>query len=274
LWGKLELGLVLAILIAKLCLTPVILGLGIPAGLIGPVLFIGALTGSAMGIIGGLLVEESTSHIGLYAMLGMGSMMAAVLNAPLAALAALLELTYNPNIIFPAMIAIVIGNLLVRYSVKTPSIFLASLQAQGLDYRQEPIAQALSRASVASLMSRDFKHCEDTISRAQAQQLIEQKVNWLALTHTAKPVLLSSLDLAHFYNRHVDLPDALIELQRIPAERHEVHRISERSTLYEAFNLFSKKQVSILCVHDRKGVIVGLISKSQVVDYYSQKQHM
>ena len=53
-------------------------------------------------------------------MLGMG----ATLQAPLAALLALLELTGNQNIIFPGMLAIVSANLAARELFKSDSLFL------------------------------------------------------------------------------------------------------------------------------------------------------
>lgn len=47
-------------------------------------------------------------------MVGMAAMMAAMLNAPLAALLAILELTYNPNVLFPGMMMIVVATLISR----------------------------------------------------------------------------------------------------------------------------------------------------------------
>jgi H+/Cl- antiporter ClcA len=62
----------------------------------------------------------------------MGAMMGATLNAPLAALTALLELTYNHHIILPAMLAIVAAGLTSGQLFGTSSIFLHMLQMRGL----------------------------------------------------------------------------------------------------------------------------------------------
>lgn len=270
--GSLELQLLVGLLLAKLIVTPIILGLGIPAGLIGPTLFIGALIGSIFGQVGTHLADSNVSHIGLYAMLGMGAMMAAVLNAPLAALVALLELTGNPNIIFPGMIAIVISNLTVRYFFNLPSIFLSSLQAQGLDYRQEPLAQALSRAAVGSLMERNFVSTPSSLQASTASQLLSEQPVWILVDENS--------DTPSFVMPPKELQDYLarkeekqtIDLLEMPAERFDVTTISFRATLHEALQMMNERQVSLLCVQSNQGDILGMLTRAQIEYYYTHKQ--
>jgi len=65
------------LLVLKLILSSDFIGLGIPGGLIGPTLIIGATAGAAIGIIGNYFLPDLSSPIGFYAM------MAATLKAPL-----------------------------------------------------------------------------------------------------------------------------------------------------------------------------------------------
>ena len=88
----------LILLAAKLFATCFALGLGIPAGLIGPSLFIGAVCGAIMGLIAQEMWPGSVSEPGVYALIGMGAMMSASLHAPVAAIIAILELSYSPHI--------------------------------------------------------------------------------------------------------------------------------------------------------------------------------
>lgn len=83
--NQLPFWLLLGAGIAKLLITSVTLGLGMPSGVIGPTLFMGATLGGAMGLIGAQILPDMASSVGFYAMLGMGAMMGAVLQAPLAA---------------------------------------------------------------------------------------------------------------------------------------------------------------------------------------------
>jgi CIC family chloride channel protein len=272
--GNLELSVLLAILIAKVILTPVILGLGIPAGLIGPSLFIGAVAGAALGITGNLLVDISVSHIGMYAMLGMGAMMAAVLNAPLAALIALLELTHNHNIIFPGMIAIVCANLTTRYLFNTPSAFLATLQAQGLDYRLEPMAQILTRVSVAKAMAKNLSIVENHISLTDAQKMNNQQTMWVVIRNNHKlTTLFPAVNLNNFLERDLVTAQELIDLDRIPAQRFTVHCINVRATLHEALQKMNNQDIDVLCVLDHKDQLLGVLSRTQIEHYYNTKQY-
>ena len=272
--GNLELNVLLAILVAKVILTPVILGLGIPAGLIGPSLFIGAVAGAVLGIAGNLLVDISISHVGMYAMLGMGAMMAAVLNAPLAALIALLELTHNHNIIFPGMIAIVCANLTTRYVFKTPSAFLATLQAQGLDYRLEPMAQILTRVSVAKAMTKNFKIVETQISLTDAQQINNQQTMWVVIRNDDKlTTLFLAVNLNNFLERDLITAQELIDLDRIPAQRFAIHSINVRATLHEALQKMNNQDIDVLCVFDHKDHLLGVLSRTQIEHYYNTKQY-
>jgi len=150
--GELALTLLALIIVAKLLATTAGLGLGFPGGLIGPTVFLGALIGSGFGI---LHDGASSSTIGLFALLGMGAMMSATLNAPLAALTAIIELSANPAIILPGMTAIVIANLTCGQLFGRQSIYLILLQNQGIQYHIDPVSQHLRRTRASSLMSGD-----------------------------------------------------------------------------------------------------------------------
>ena len=99
--GTILVWTIVLIAFAKLLVTPIVVALGIPGGLIGPSLFIGACCGFVLGTMAQNLFPELEINLSVYVLLGMTGMMAAVINAPLAALVAILELSNNVNIIFP-----------------------------------------------------------------------------------------------------------------------------------------------------------------------------
>jgi CIC family chloride channel protein len=121
--GEGDLELVLALMLAKLLATGTAVGMRVPGGLIGPTLFIGGAAGSALGLLFPLLEPFDTASPAFYATVGMVAMMGAALRAPLAALTALLELTGNPNIILPGMIAVASAELLNRLVLGKESVF-------------------------------------------------------------------------------------------------------------------------------------------------------
>jgi len=142
-YGRVELALVgaapiamLAVVgIAKLFVSALVYGLRVPVGVIGPTLVVGACAGAAFGAIVRLLAPSLASDVGIYVMLGMGAMMAAVLQAPLAALIAVVELTGTPNVTLPAMLAIVVATITASALFKQRSVFRATLEARGLTDR-------------------------------------------------------------------------------------------------------------------------------------------
>lgn len=102
------------------------MGLGLPVGLIGPTFVIGAAVGGVLGYFGNYFQPTEATSVGFYAMLGMSAMMAAVLQAPLAALMAVMELTANPNVVLPAMVTIVVATLVTGVVFKQKSVFLST----------------------------------------------------------------------------------------------------------------------------------------------------
>ena len=265
----------LGLLLAKWLLTPVIIALGIPAGLIAPSLFIGASAGALLGAIGnqlGLVINT-----GLYAMLGMGAMMAALLNAPLAALLAILELTHNTEIILPGMLAIVTANLTTRYGFNLPSIFHASLQAQGMDLRQAPLTQVLSRAAVGSLMQRNFVETDSQIGLASVGNLLATSPQWLLVREGKNYHLLPPADLKTWLDSEISGqagPDQPINLLDIPAQRQDVKPLLYRATLKEALDLMLQHQLDYLLVVSNRQTPMGLISREQIESYYNHKQSL
>ena len=263
--GELALGLLIGLAVTKLIVTPVTLGLGIPGGLIGPSFMVGALAGGALGLIGALIANEPVAHVGFYAMLGMGAMMGALLNAPLAALIALLELTGNPNIILPGMIAIVVSNLTVRYLFGLPSVFVSSLQALGLDYHYQPITQAMSGIAVSSMITRDFLSVPQVLDRNTAKALHLEGKNWL-LIDGEKRFLLDPSDLLTYLARQPD--QATIDLAIIPAQHRELLEISYRATLSEALDLMNETELDAVIVTDLNQRVLGILTRDQIEQSY------
>jgi len=275
--GNAGLTLLAGLHYAKWLLTPIVLGLGIPGGLIAPTLYIGAVSGAAFALLIAPYTGESHSGVGFYAMLGMGAMMGAVLNAPLAALIALLELTGNPNIIFPGMLTIVVASTTPRFFFNQPSIFLSSLKAQGLDYRQEPLTQALSRLGVASVMNTSFVRCDQVIGCESAIKVLEQRPEWLVLEDSQgiPRYILLPADLQHFIDRRSERhgfdPQLEPDLREIPAIRKDIASLGINATLKEALDRMNSERLDALWIQNYSKEITGTLTREQVEQFYTQK---
>jgi H+/Cl- antiporter ClcA len=139
-----EYGVIAVALIAavKLVATAACVGARVPAGLIGPTLVMGAALGGVFGTLGTTLVSGGTSTSAFYAMLGMAAVMGATLRAPMSALVAVLELTGNPHVILPGILAIVTASLTARHVFGCDSVF--AIQLRDLEAAcREPLRRAM-----------------------------------------------------------------------------------------------------------------------------------
>jgi len=266
--GDMGLLALLVVAAAKLLASALSAGTGNPGGLIGPSLFIGATAGAAAGIAGEAL-PMAVSNANLYAMLGMGAMMGAMLQAPLAALLALLELTGNPNIIMPAMLAIVSANLAARELFGAESILHLQMREQGLRYGADPIAQSLNRVGVAAVMSRDFVTAEAVVDRQQAAELLAGTPRWILVRRDQNRLLLPAADLA----RYLEAADeARIDLTEIPGHRRRLAGVHPQATLQEALRVLEASGAEALCVERPIAPMVtrqfGVLTRSQIESAY------
>jgi CIC family chloride channel protein len=87
---------------------------GTPGGLFAPTLFIGAMLGGAVCAIERQIAPGITGPIGAYALVGMGTLFAGILRAPMTSVFMIVEVSGNYSIILPVMISNTIAYLLSR----------------------------------------------------------------------------------------------------------------------------------------------------------------
>src|SRR5205814_10383744 len=104
------LGFLVIIKVVATCLT---LSSGGSGGIIAPSLFLGATAG---GLLGAVLMRLHFVAVQpeVYAMVGMGAVLAAVVHAPLASILILSDLTHDYKIVLPGMLAIIIATGVAR----------------------------------------------------------------------------------------------------------------------------------------------------------------
>lgn len=273
--GELGLALLLGICAAKLLATAVGLGLGLPGGLIGPTLVIGALGGGAMGIIADTWLQGDLGTPAFYALIGMGTMMGATLQAPLAALTAMLELTANPHIILPGMLALITAGLISRELFGKESVYLVLLKVRGKDYRGNPLTQALRRIGVASVMERKFQTLQRSVDKESIMAALATEPRWILILDNKTPLaLMPAADLA---NHVAERPGgATFQLTEIPAQRREVTAIDFQATLEEACSVLDASSAEALfvtrCTVPGIDRIYGVLTRRDIEQSYSVPQ--
>lgn len=287
--GELTIALLLGITLAKIVATSISIGLGMPGGLIGPQLFIGACIGGLIGAVGFLFFPETIDNQAVYVLLGMAAMMGSVLNAPLAALTAVLELTFSPSIIFPSMLTIVISCMTTRLLLKREGIFVEQLKQQGTALNNGPMQQVLGTVGVRNAMTTAFVQTNVKISLEQAKRLLHNKPVWIVIDDDQddiEPILLRASDLALATSQpsqaqgvieepldEIDL-NQTINLLEIPGQRLDLISIHELASLLEAKQSIDASNAEALMVVPQiqtstKTKILGIITRETVNNYYN-----
>src|SRR5207253_3491015 len=78
---------------------------GTPGGMFAPTLFIGAMMGGAVGGVEHHFFPRLTGSVGAYALVGMGTLFAGFLRAPMTSVFMVLEVSGNYSIIVPVMVS-------------------------------------------------------------------------------------------------------------------------------------------------------------------------
>lgn len=268
--GELGLSLLVILVFAKILATAVSIGLGIPGGTIGPALFIGAAVGGIIAPLPGLVFEGQVSDPGVYALIGMGAVMGAALQAPLAALTAVIELTHNPEIIMPGMLAIVIASLVNSELFGKSSMFHTLLEATGLNFHTDPVMQSLRRTGAASFMNRNFVQVGPNLSRDSAKLIFDQNPEWILIKGgEGEMALMPGVDLLR--NLEQQQEDEL-DLFSIPATRYELAPLPMQATLQEALERLDGSSAEALYIEwfDQAHYwrIQGILTRPQIESAY------
>ena len=263
--GNLALTFLLILLVLKLLVTATSLGLGLPGGVIGASLMLGGIAGAVMGIMGEQVVPGTISTPAFYVLIGMCAMMGATLQAPLAALMALLELSNNPGIILPAMLIIVVANVTSSEIFKTRSIFQNNLGQKKSGFSPE-LSRFLNRFGVSTVTNFNFVVLPPDADKAMVEAALEKNPEWLVIDYPGENKGIISQGAVT-----MALENPEFTLQKLE-QAQEVTPVSMQATLLEALQTLDEKERAFGYVTrpDKGGEpgISGVISQDAIISFY------
>ena len=274
--GQLSFYLLGAILLAKLVATAVSGGLGIPGGMIGPTLLIGAMLGGCIGTIASVITPESGANPAFYVLLGMGAMMAAVINAPLTALITVFELTHNPNTIFPTMLIIVVSVIATRQLFNCQGIFIDVLTSNGVTIKGGPLRQALNRVGVRSVMDTDFLHSSNKTTLGDLRKQLKEQPRWLVVDQPeSEAYLVAAADVFSYLEERTETDDHQLEILELPGRKWQLKAIHQQASLLEAQEVFNELKSDALYVERRTSIllspVIGIITQEHIDNFYQTR---
>lgn len=280
-----QIGVLLSLLLAKFLMTTFALGLGIPGGIVGPIIGIGAISGA----LGGAIVMQILpgEHLGNdFILMGMAGFMAASLNAPIAALLAVVELSGQLEIILPAMIVITVASIISGQLFNNRSIFTMQLDVQGLLYRKPPIEKTLQKIGVLGLMITNIEHTKNATLKTIAGLMMTSESKIPVVNKTTRKIMKNNKAQEEVnyhwaeFNENIDLvktrqiSDASSRINESAYQLeekivlHKLIQLSHQATLAEAY---------LALVHDRSGGvyiyredindIIGIVTFEQIRQY-------
>lgn len=171
--GDFGLGLLLALVVAKIIAVSITIGSGGSGGVFAPSLFIGAMLGSAFGTAANSLFPGVTAPAGAYGLVGMAAVFAGAARAPITSVIILFELTGDYRIILPLMLAVVLSTL-VSEALSRDTIYTLKLRRRGIDLRAGRDVDLMRATSVAQAMTTRVPTAGRDVSLAEAADILSQ----------------------------------------------------------------------------------------------------
>jgi CIC family chloride channel protein len=129
--GGLVFRTLLMLCFVKLVATVISYCSGNAGGIFAPSLFIGAMAGGAVGTLVGRVAPFPTGEPGAYALVGMGTLFAGIIRAPMTSVFMIFEITQDYQIIVPLMVANLLSFVISRRFQPVP-VYEALLRQDGI----------------------------------------------------------------------------------------------------------------------------------------------
>ena len=216
--GGFDLTLLILLAVAKGTATVACLGSGFGGGIFSPSLVLGALVGSAYGLVAVGFFPDLGSSTSVYALLAMAAVAACTLGAPISTIIMVFELTADYGITFALMVTVSIASLLCR-QLHWHSFFSWQLLRRGINLYERHDQQVLARRSVSEVMR------SEVVTVGLGADLDHLKSMFL---HRHLPIFVVDEDGRLVGTIHFeDLADAAFEpdQEKAPTARDLVHRL-------------------------------------------------
>ena len=269
--GDLFWGLAFVLIFLKIFCTSVTLGSGGLGGIFAPSLFIGAMLGSAYGTMVHAINPGFTASPETYALVGMGAVAGAVMQAPLTNILMLFELTNDYTIILPIMITCIVSAYTFRAFDKN-SIYIQKLLKEGTNIQHGREVSILNAIKVNDVLSKDVTMIPEGMPFRKILETVSYSKNFYF------PVVNSEGEMTGILSFHMiremifeeDLGDLVVAND---LKVSSVMTLTPENNLNEAMELFAKLDVEQLPVvrHSDPKRVIGMVNRGEVVAAYNRE---
>jgi CIC family chloride channel protein len=257
--GRLTIGVVAALALAKLFAWWIALGSGTSGGTLAPILLIGGAAGTLAARAAGQVMPGLGVPTSVMALVAMAATFAAATRAPFASMVFLFELTREYTIILPLMIGTVAA-VLVYDALMEESLLTLKLARRGLRIRSEYHLDPMRTTLVRDVMTADVR----TLPRSAT--VGEARTMFLTSGHGAYPLVDRERRVAGIVTRgdllRSQAPDPT-PVQEISSS--DVVTVDPSAQLLDVVALMLEEGVEHVPVVDGTGAILGICTRTDLL---------
>jgi len=267
----LPLLLILGMLFAKLMATVAAVGSGMVGGIFTPTLFLGGSAGAAFG----LLLQSADYAVGLpthvFALVGMGAVLAATVHSPLLAMIMIFEISQNYSMMPPLMLSCVLASTVARY-LHPGSVYTAAVAERGVESIDDDTTLGASHQNrIGDIMRPPVPPIRvNTALPDIAAQFLKHTFNYLPVINEKEHLvgLVALHDVKDHLHRGESLRSVIASELMIPVPQV----LTPNQPVIDALpSLLKSDQRNIPVVNDlRERKMVGAVSKSEALGLLSE----
>jgi CIC family chloride channel protein len=261
----------LGLFVAKWTATLASVGSGTIGGVLTPTLFLGASLGSLLATVlhaGGLARALPT---GAFALVGMGSVLAATTHAPLVAMILVFEISLNYSLMPPLMLACAVATLVARH-LHRDSVYTESLRIEGLSAERETArVGAATEKTVGDFMREPVPPVRETAGLQDvADRFLSSPNNFLPVVDQDQRLIgiVALHDLKEYLNSRHEIRGVIaFDVMRPPPEC-----LTPSQRLVDAFPiLLASEQRNVPVVNSQEGRrLIGAVARAEVLGLFSE----
>jgi hypothetical protein len=200
--------------------------------------------------------------------------MGAVLNAPLAAILAVMELTHNVGVAMPALLAVVAATLTNTGVFRQKSAHQTVLDQLKRVVPDDPLNQLLHRTAVTSSLEVSVIKVSAGLDHERAELLTRATPGWCLVERDGQILyLVRGNDLVEWLEARTVAEE--LDLTEADIRRWTVAALPARATLRQALDTMRLETVEALWVHSRGAsgveVLQGIVTREAVEQFSLSK---
>ena len=265
-----QLWWLLPLAVLKPLMTSLTLGGGGSGGIFAPSLFLGATLGASFGILCNWFLLGASANPGVYAIVGMGAVVAGTTHGMLSAIMIVYEMTNDYRIILPIMVAAGLSTIIATY-IDPESIYIKKLSRRGESIARGHDLHRMEHVMVRDVMLRNFPTVRHTDNVTEVIEVARANPHIESLAVMSDDGQLVGIIRPEALHRILDsdISPKLVNAEDIALTMP--FSVRSDANLLEALRDFGALDVETLPVESGKGKsrrLIGLLLREDVMQRY------